>query len=250
MGLAELTQPMAPSEEDESGEKTMTIMEHLQELRLRLTIGAGSIVLGMTPGWFIAPWVISLLREPVKDLGPLRYLNVGGAFILQLKLSAIVGVILALPVLLHEAWAFIAPGLTKKERRYSMPFVVLGMVLFAGGAYTGYRIMPLAISFLLGFTNEDLAPLLVADQYISFIAIILLVFGISFELPLVLVSLCQLGIISSKWLIQKARYSIIIIYIASTIITPGADFISPLILGTIMSGLYGLAIILAKIIGK
>jgi sec-independent protein translocase protein TatC len=252
MSVAELTQPVvtAPAEEDEAAGKTMTIMEHLQELRFRLAVSAGAIVVAMIPGWFIAPWVISLLREPVKELGPLHYLNVGGAFILQLKIAAVLGVIFSLPVSLYQAWAFISPGLTKRERRHSLPFIFLGLVLFVAGCYTAYRITPIAINFLLGFTNEDLAPLLVADQYISFVAIILLVFGVAFELPLVLVFLCQLGIISSGWLIQKLRYSIFIIFIVSTIVTPGADFVTPLIMGTIMSGLYLLAIVLAKFIGK
>ena len=121
---------------------------------------------------------------------------------------------------------------------------------FCGGIYTGYRIIPLAVNFLLGFTDENLKPLLEAGQYVSFVAIVCLIFGISFELPMVLLFLCSINVISSTWLIQKLRYSIVIIFIVSTIITPGADFISPIVLGTILSLLYGLAIVLAKIIGK
>ncbi|MDE3076343.1 MAG: twin-arginine translocase subunit TatC, partial [Chloroflexota bacterium] len=165
-------------------------------------------------------------------------------------IAAVLGVIFALPMLLYQMWAFIAPGLTKRERGRSLPFVLLGLVLFAAGAYTGFRVIPLAVNFLLGFTNENLAPMLVADQYISFVAIVLLIFGVSFELPMVLLFLCSINIISSAWLIQKLRYAIIVIFIVSTIITPGADFITPLVLGTILSGLYLLAIGLAKIINK
>jgi sec-independent protein translocase protein TatC len=253
MSVAELSQPMASvpvHEEEEAGEKTMTIMEHLQELRFRLAVGAGSIVVGMIPGWFLFDTVFGILREPIQTMGPLHYFAPLDAFTLQLKISAVTGTVIAMPVLLYQMWAFIAPGLTKKERKHSIPFVVLGMVLFLSGAYTGYRILPLAMNFLLGFTSDNLQPVLDASKYLSFIGIIMLIFGVSFELPLVLVFLCQLDVISSGWLIKKLRYAIFIIFIASMIITPGADPVSPVVLGTIMSGLYLFAILLAKLIGK
>ncbi|HLQ33870.1 MAG TPA: twin-arginine translocase subunit TatC [Chloroflexota bacterium] len=253
MSVAELSQPMvsAPADEEEAtAEKTMTIMEHLQELRMRLAVGAGAIVLGMIPGWFLFDSVFSILREPIQKLGPLHYFGPLDAFTLQLKISAVTGTMLAMPVLLYQMWAFIAPGLTKKERKHSIPFVLLGLVLFMGGVYTGYRILPLAMGFLLGFTSDNLQPVLDANKYLSFVGVIVLIFGISFELPLVLVFLCQLDIISSSWLVQKLRYAVFIIFIASMIITPGADPVSPVVLGTIMTGLYLFAIVLAKVIGK
>ncbi len=253
MGVAELAQPVVSPVEDEAGEKTMTIMEHLQELRFRLAFSAGAVVVGMIPGWFLNDWLLGVLRQPIEGAGSDQKLYFFGPvdkFMLHLKMTAVLGVVISLPILLYHTWAFIAPGLTKKERRHSVPFVGLGLVLFAAGAYTGYRILPLAMTFLLGFADDNLTPLLDASKYLSFVGIILLVFGVSFELPLVLLFLCQLGVISSAWLVQKLRYAIIIIFIASTIITPGADPISPIVLGTIMSGLYLLAIGLAKIMGK
>jgi sec-independent protein translocase protein TatC len=255
MSVAELSQPaMAATAEkpveDETGEKTMTIMEHLQELRFRLAVGAGAIVVGMIPGWFLFEWVFGILREPIQKMGALHYFGPLDAFTLQLKIAAVTGTVIAMPVLLYQVWAFIAPGLTKRERKNSIPFVLLGLVLFLAGAYTGFRILPLAMNFLLGFTSENLQPVLDANKYLSFVGIIMLIFGISFEMPLVLVFLCQLEIISSRWLVQKLRYAIFIIFIASMIITPGADPVSPLVLGTIMSGLYFFAILLAKLIGK
>ncbi|MHB8620070.1 MAG: twin-arginine translocase subunit TatC [Chloroflexota bacterium] len=252
MSVAELAQPRvsSPGEEEESAEKTMTIIEHLEELRFRLTVSLITVLVMMVPGWFAAVPVMSLLREPVSGLGPLHYLSVAGAFVIQLKIMAVLGVSFAFPVLLYEVWAFIAPGLTKKERKGSIPFVVLGLLLFCAGVYTGYRIIPLAVNFLLGFSSNNLQPMLVADSYFSFVAIVCLVFGITFQLPLVLVFLCSINVITSGWLLKKLRYAIIIIFIVSTIITPGADFISPLVLGAILSVLYVLAIGLAKLIGK
>lgn len=255
MSVAELSQPaMAATaeepREDDAGEKTMTIMEHLQELRFRLAVGAGAIVVGMIPGWFLFDWAFGVLRDPIQKMGPLHYFGPLDAFTLQLKIAAVTGTVIAMPVLLYQLWAFIAPGLTKKERKNSIPFVLLGLVLFLAGAYTGYRILPLAMNFLLGFTSDNLQPVLDANKYLSFVGIIMLIFGLSFELPLVLVFLCQLDIISSRWLVQKLRYAIFILFIFSTLITPGADPISPLVLGTIMTGLYFLAILLAKLIGK
>jgi len=228
----------------------MTIMEHLQELRFRLAVSAGAVVVGMIPGWFLVDRVFILLEEPVKDLGKLYYFGPLDAFTLRLKVAALVGTCIAMPVLLYQMWAFIAPGLTKKERKHSVPFVLLGLVLFLSGAYTGYRILPLASTFLFGQGGDLLQALPEANKWLSFVGIIMLIFGISFEMPLVLVFLCQLGIIDSGWLVKKLRYAIFIIFIASMIITPGADPISPVVLGTIMSLLYLLAIGLAKLIGK
>ena len=254
--MAELTQPMvgAPPVEEEEGEKTMTIMEHLQELRMRMAVSAGTVAFMMIPAWFLYGWpnggIFGLLYDPLQHFGPLHYFGPLDGFTLQLKIAVATAVVLSLPMLLYQMWAFIAPGLTKKERKNSVPFVSLGLVLFLSGAYTGWRILPLAVNFLLSFTTPDLQSVIEANQWIGFVGIIMLIFGVSFEMPLVLLFLCQIGVISSKWLIQKLRYSVFIIYAASLIITPGADPISPLVLGTIMTGLYGLAIVLAKLIGK
>src|SRR5438874_6793831 len=104
MSVAELSQPMASSssKEEEPGEKTMTIMEHLQELRFRLAVSAGSIVVGMIPGWFLFDWVFGIMREPIKPLGPLHFFAPLDAFTLQLKLAAVTGTVIALPVLLYQ----------------------------------------------------------------------------------------------------------------------------------------------------
>ncbi|MGH2363871.1 MAG: twin-arginine translocase subunit TatC [Chloroflexota bacterium] len=239
----------SPAGEDEP-EKTMTILEHLEELRFRLTISVIAILLGMIPGWFLSDGVISLLRQPIAELGPLNVLGVTGMFTLRLKVGATLAVCFAFPVLFSQIWAFVAPGLTRRERRHSLPFIVLGTVLFVAGVYTGYRIVPLAVNFLLSFTDANLRPMLVADQYVGFVAIVALIFGVSFELPMVLLFLCSINVISSGWLLKKLKFAIIIIFIVSTIITPGADLVSPVVLGVILSALYLLAIVLAKIIGK
>jgi len=228
----------------------MTILEHLEELRFRLTISVIVILLGMIPGWFLSDGVISLLRQPIADLGPLNVLGVAGMFTLRLKVGAALAVCFAFPVLFSQIWAFVAPGLTRRERRRSLPFIVLGTVLFVAGVYTGYRVVPLAVNFLLSFTDANLRPMLVADQYVGFVAIVALIFGVSFELPMVLLFLCSINVISSDWLVKKLKFAIIIIFIVSTIITPGADLVSPVVLGVILSALYLLAIVLAKIIGK
>jgi sec-independent protein translocase protein TatC len=229
-------------------------MEHLQELRMRLATSAGTIAFMMIPAWFLYNWpaggIFGLLYDPLQHFGPLHYFGPLDGFTLQLKIAAATAVVLSLPMLLYQMWAFIAPGLTKKERKNSVPFVSLGLVLFLAGAYTGWRILPLAVNFLLSFTTPDLQSVIEANQWIGFVGIIMLIFGVSFEMPLVLLFLCQIGVISSAWLIRKLRYSVFIIFVASLLITPGADPISPLVLGTIMTGLYGLAIVLAKIIGK
>src|SRR5437868_14052503 len=161
MSMAELAQPLVRTPEvEQEGEKTMTIMEHLQELRMRLAVSAGTVALAMIPAWFLYHWpyggIFEILYEPIRQFGKLNYFGPLDGFTLQLKIAAVTAVVLSLPMLLYQMWAFVAPGLTKRERKNSIPFVSVGLVLFVSGAYTAWRILPLATNFLLGFTTDEM----------------------------------------------------------------------------------------------
>jgi sec-independent protein translocase protein TatC len=235
-------------------------MEHLEELRKRLIIMIAAIAVMSIIGWFLEPHVLKLISDPLihamtraKYPPPFRRLfvtSIYGGFTLRLKIAVIAGVVLAFPIVLYQLWAFVAPALGGGLYRYGPYVVSSGVILFAVGAITAYLVMPLAINFFVSFNGgTDITILADASKYISFVTLIILVFGISFELPLVLVLLSIVGITSSRWLWSKRVYAFFIIFAVSTIITPGADWISPLVLGAILYVLYLGSIVVARLSG-
>jgi sec-independent protein translocase protein TatC len=234
--------------------KYMTFVEHLSELRRRLVVSILAIGVGSVVGWFLAPHIIHLLDLPLRHSlgknGKLYLDTVYGGFTLQLKIAIMVGFIIALPVTLYQMWGFLAPAFGVGANTWAPIWITSALVLFAAGAVTGYEVIPLAISFFTKFQGPDTQLLVFASQYVGFIALILIVFGISFELPLVLVSLSAVGITSSRWLASKRLHAFFALFIFATVATPGADWISPLILGAILYILYELSILVSRLIGR
>lgn len=231
----------------------MTLVEHLAELRRRLLISVLAIAAGTVIGWFLAPNVIHLIEAPVKQyLGShVITTQIYGAFTLQLKVALFIGFAFALPVTTYQLWAFVAPAFGPAANRWAPIWIISALVLFLFGAATGYGVFPLAVRFFGGFqTRLGVQILPDVNQYIGFIALILLVFGISFELPLALVTLSAAGITSSRWLGSKRLHFFFGIFIFAMLVTPGADPVSPLILGGILYVLFELSILASKLLGK
>jgi len=231
--------------------KYMTFVEHLQELRKRLIVCVAAIILGSIAGWFLAKPVINLITAPLRHYGiPLIVTDVYGIFTLQLKLAIIIGFVFALPVTLYQIWAFVAPAFGPNANRWAPVWIGSALLLFAAGVVVGYFVIPLAIKFFAGFQEQGVRVTPIAQNYVSFISLILFVFGTSFELPLVLVSLSAAGITSSRWLGQKRPFAFFGCFVFSTVATPGADLVSPIILGGILYFLYEVSIIVSRLIGK
>lgn len=212
------------------------------------------MLVGSIGGWFLAPKAIHLLDAPLrhylKGHGKLIANTVYGGFTLQLKLAIIIGFMFALPVTLYQLWGFLAPAFGPNANRWAPVWITSAIVLFAAGAVTGYEVIPLAISFFVKFQSADITILPFATEYVGFIALILIVFGVSFELPLVLVSMTAAGVTSSRWLASKRLYWFFGCFVFATIATPGADWISPLILGGILYLLYEISILISRALGK
>lgn len=237
--------------------KVMSFIDHLQELRFRLMIMAGSVVAFSILGWFLEPYVFNTLAAPLLSalkahhnfIDKVVYSSIVGAFTLKLKLSIITGVVLSIPILVQQAWGFVVPALPKSLYRFGPYVMVAGVLLFVAGGLTGYKIMPLAITFFVSQASNSTAFVPEASNYVSFVSLIVLVFGVSFEMPLVLVLLCLAGITNSGWLWRKRVVAFFIIFAVSTVITPGADWISPLILGGMLFILYLTSLVVAKALG-
>jgi sec-independent protein translocase protein TatC len=253
-GVGGLVPPASPSPPAASaaarGETVMSLVDHLSELRRRIGISLLAVGLGTVVGFFFAAQLISFLKAPLNLDKPLVYTGLGDAFFINLKLAIVVGIVLAMPVLLWQLWAFISPGLTREERRLARPWVPLALAFFVIGVVVAYVILPFASTFLLSFSSADLQPLITASEYFGFVTTLFLVFGLVMEYPIVLVLLAKVGIITSARLRSSRRVVILAIAIFSAVATPGGDPISPTVLGVTMYLLYEFSIVLIRLGGR
>ncbi len=242
-------------QEDEDGDG-MTLVEHLEELRWRILKCLIAIVVGAVVAFIFRYWVFKVLLYPLPkqaDLikpGTLVVTGIAEGFTVYLLVSIAVGVVIGLPVILYQTWAFIAPGLYEHEKKYAGPFIFIGVVLFAIGLTVGYVVLRFPIQWLISFASDSFTELVTASSYFTFVAFFELAFGVVFELPLVLTFLAEIGLVSSQTLSKKRPMAHVGMWIAATFLTPGADIYSPVILGISMSCLYELTIIFIKIIKK
>lgn len=227
----------------------MSLVDHLSELRTRIFRCLLAIVAGGAVGFYFAPIVRNFLLEPLPG-GQAQVLGPGDGFAIQLRISLVIGIILAMPVLLYQVWAFVAPGLTQAERRTVRPWIPLALLFFALGVVIARLVLPYAVSFLLGFTDDKLVANIAAGPYFDFVTTMFLAFGLVMEFPILLVGLSRVGIITSERLRASRRYAILVIAIFSAVATPGGDIVSPIALGMTMYILYELTIQFIKRTGR
>jgi sec-independent protein translocase protein TatC len=234
----------------------MTIVEHLDELRRRLIICAIAVGLGSIAGFVFYRRILDLLQQPYKDaIGSLPQTLTEDLivttptepFLAFLKIGLFSGLLLALPVILYQLWRFITPGLTRRERRLGIPFVLSSLVLFGGGAIFAFSILPRGLSFLFSFGGDNLVPLLTIDRYLSFLFFLILAFGLSFEMPLVLLFLAGIRVISSTQLRRWRRYAALGTVIFAAVATPTQDPYTMLLMWVPLYLLYEGAILVARL---
>ena len=243
---------------------TMTFWEHLEELRSRMIRALLAFIVGAVVAWIFKEQLLIILTTPFVDgwhgeegsTASLHFPAPQSLFLAYVKLALLGGFILALPFALYQVWAFIAPGLYKKEKRLALPFVVSSCLLFATGAYFGWRVVfPLAFDYLLGYSEVPfdaplrVEPTVMIGEYISFVTQALLAFGAVFEIPVVVFFLSVAGLVNHTHLIKFSRYFIVIAFILAAIITP-PDPLSQLLLAGPLVVLYAISIGIAWIFGK
>jgi sec-independent protein translocase protein TatC len=234
----------------------MTVVEHLEELRLRLIISAIAIAVGSVVGFVFYQRIFSFLQAPYRDAvrslpnrisEDLIATTPTEPFLIFLKIGVFTGFLVALPVVLYQVWRFVTPGLTKRERRLGIPFVFASVALFAGGTVFAFAILPRGLSFLFSFGGSNLVPLLTVDRYLSFLIFLILAFGLSFELPLMLIFLAGVRVISSAQMRRWRRYAYLGTAIFAAVATPTQDPYTMLMMWIPLVLLYEGAILVSRL---
>lgn len=226
----------------------MSLSGHLKELRNRLFWSALFIVAGSVAGWFLFDTVYQELQRPIVELAnqegsnaTINFPTVVSAFDVRLQVSIFLGLLLASPVWLYNLWAFITPGLKSKERKYTLWFVFVAVPLFIAGTTLAWSSLPGFVRVLVGFTPEGGANVINASDYILFTIRILLVFGIAFVLPVVLVMLNIAGVITAQNIIKSWRLAVFVSAVIGAIATPVAEPMAMFLLMVPLLILYFLA---------
>ncbi len=237
----------------------MPLVDHLRELRRRLVIAAVAIVLGTIVGWMIYPAVFEFVKQPYIDgVKPLLERKgfdatlvlsggVGSAFTFRLKLSLVLGLVLASPVWIGQIWAFVLPALRRNEKRWVYLLTAVGTPLFAGGIVLGYVVLPKGIEVLVSFAPESIQVLLSLGDYLNFVIRTVLVFGIAAQIPLVVILLNRMGIVSARQLANARPWTIIGLFVFAAVATPSTDPLTMLFLAVPMTVLYVVSEVIARL---
>jgi len=248
-----------PVEVGEDGLVRMSLVDHLAELRRRVIISTLAVTAGGVVGFLLYNRVLAFLQEPYCDLKREKGLAGTCNFVItdplegvttRFKVSAYIGLALALPVVLWQLWRFITPGLHPKEKRYAIPFILSSIVLFALGAFIAVLTFPNALDFLISVSGEEVEALFGPKRYISLYILIMVAFGVAFEFPVVLVFLQVAGILTPARLLRAWRFAVVGIFMAAAVITPSQDPWSLAGMAVPMTSFYFLSIVIGKLLGK
>lgn len=232
----------------------MTLVEHLSELRNRVLVSAAVFVVAATTAFLVYPWILSFLRHPYCQVAPSHCgFYVTGpldGLALRVKIAGYGGLFLASPVLLWEFWRFVTPGLHPKEKRYAIPFIIASIGLFTLGCLVAFVTFPHALRWLDSIGGPSLHQILDPTKYLSLIVLLMVVFGITFEFPVVLVSLEVAGVLSAKSLSSWRRWAIVLIVVVAGVVTPSSDPFSMVALAVPLYLFYEISIIVGKLIQR
>lgn len=231
----------------------MTLAEHLAELRRRLMFAVAAFAAAGVVAFLLYPHLLHFLQSPYCRVTSHCQLYVTGpldGLSLRVKLAAYGGLFLSSPVLLWQLWRFVTPGLNANEKRYAVPFVATSLVLFAAGVVLAYYTFPHALSFLARVGGPTLQQIYDPNRYLGLIVALMAVFGITFEFPVVLVSLELVGVLTPARLASWRRWAIIFIVVVAAVITPSGDPFSMLALAVPLYAFYELSILIGRLLRR
>jgi len=232
----------------------MTFLEHLEELRVRLVHSVAALCVGFGICWIWHEEIFHFLTQPLRKGFPdIKFIFTGPseALILYMKMAFFAGIFVAAPYILYQAWAFISPGLYAHEKRWVVPFVVMGSFFFtAGAAFGHYFLFPVTFRFLGGFGGTDMQFLPKIDEYFSFYSWFLLGLGAVFQTPVVIFVLARIGIVTPAFLLRQWKWAVVGSFVVAAFVTPTPDVVNQTALATPMIALYLLGVGVAWLFGK
>lgn len=232
--------------------KRMTLGQHFAELRRRILFTLAVFMIALVLGWYISPYLQNFLTEPLFKVWPdgeLLYTGIADGLMIRFSLSVLFGLFITTPFALLQLWSFVAPGLHKKERNFIWSILITSPILFlVGAAFAFYILFPFVFGFFIELNQSAPVPAVVlpaATDYLAFAVGLLKVFGIAFQLPLVLVLLNRVGILSRDKAVKMRRYAIVLIVVVAAVLTP-PDVVSQILLALPMLGLFELSLLFMK----
>jgi sec-independent protein translocase protein TatC len=243
-----------PIPKSQSGE--MPFLDHLEELRWRIIYSLGSLIVCVAIGFFICLKfdVVGWLARPILPHLPehkLVFTHPGQGFTIMLNAATTFGLVVASPVILFQVWAFLAPALHAHEKKVGIAVLIAGALLFIAGAALAYLVVvPLALPWLMGFAGPSLIPLITAGEYFAFLFSMVMTFGLSFELPIVILALSTLGIVTPQMLVKLRRHAVVAIIVVGAFLTPGDLVWTTLWLAVPLYMLYEISVAISFVIHR
>lgn len=240
--------------DDDAVDETMTLTEHLAELRTRIIRAALAVTIGMVLIIVFYEQVYDFLLGPYRDLceakpqgfcsPDLFAFSPTEGFSARLRIGMYGGIIMALPVILWQIWRFVVPALEAKEKRYAIPFVMSSVILFSAGGALAYFTIGRALEFLIAWSGEEVNQAFAIDKYVGLFGLMIFAFGIGFLLPVLLVFLQLVNVVTPTVLLTAWRYAIVAIFVLAAVITPSGDPITLMMLAGPMIGMYFIAVLI------
>ena len=230
----------------------MPFLEHLGELRTRIVRALIALLVGTLIGLPFSQYLIDWLARPITKLGyDLVFTAPAEAFWVQMKVGIIAGLFVAAPAILWQVWGFVAPGLHTHEKKYAVPFVLIGSLLFIiGGAFSLFVVTPYALTFLLGYARPGLKPMITIENHIDFLLKFTLAFGAVFELPLIITLAARMGLVTAKVLAKNRKYAILGAFVIGAVLTPTPDAFNQALMAGPLIILYEVGIVCARLFGR
>ena len=233
----------------------MSFLEHLDELRKRLIASVYALVVGCVVSFIFVGRTQEFIMKPLWQLMPegtkFMYTAPMEGFMLMMKIGALGGLFVALPFMILQLWLFVAPGLYANEKRFAIPFVLLGTFFFVGGAaFSHYVAFPYTWKFFLGFETDYLEFRPQISLVFSLWVKMLLAFGVIFQMPTVVFFMSRMGLVTAGFLVKHTKYAVLIIFILGAVLSPGTDVVSQALMAGPMLVLYGVSIGIAWLFGK
>ncbi len=230
----------------------LNLEHHLEDLRKSLIVSLVAVAVAMTASLFFSDALITIISKPIEhNIRILYFLSPYEAFMTKLKVALVFGIVSSSPIIFTQLWLFVSPGLYPKEKKMVIPLVLISICLFACGvSFSYFFVIPFALNFFMSFQTPTLLPLISIGSYISFFLSLVLIFGVIFDVPVLLVGLISLGVLQTSFLSQQRKMVVVLIFIVAAVVTPTVDVFTQCLLAIPLWLLFEISVFVGKRVEK